>query len=286
MTDNRRSSDALLAPRTGKPPGQLLTYCRHGWAELVDGLRSWRIWHLIGSAEIRRRYARSRLGQAWLVLSTAVTVTSLGWLWGTLWRLPVQEMLLYVGISLVLWQFFSGTVVDCSNAFVANAHYFMNQHVSPSTIVLAIIYRHVLILGHNALIVVVLLAFIGIWPGWALLYLIPGAAFVLILSYWFGYVLAALSARYRDISQVAAIVIQFGFFFTPIIWKLDQAPAEARRFLLLNPFHHLIEVIRAPLVGSAPDGWTWASVAVLSLGGFVLSLPLIGWVRNRIVFWL
>ena len=52
-----------------------------GACDIAEGLRNWRIWHLMGTSELRRRYARSRLGQFWLTLSTAITVVTLGAVW-------------------------------------------------------------------------------------------------------------------------------------------------------------------------------------------------------------
>jgi ABC-type polysaccharide/polyol phosphate export permease len=37
-----------------------------GLADLLTGLRYWRVWHLLGISDLRHHYARSRLGQLWL----------------------------------------------------------------------------------------------------------------------------------------------------------------------------------------------------------------------------
>lgn len=291
MSDTPRSDASHSAKTTVPEPAKnfgsrLAMLTREGWDEIVDGLRSWRLSHLIGSAEMRRRYARSKLGQAWLVLSTAATIGALGWLWSVLWRVPLQEMLLYVGISFVLWQFVAGVLNECATAFVTNAHYFMNQHVSASTIVLSVVYRNALILLHNVPILIGLMLWLGVWPGWTLLWLVPAAVLVAMLSYWVGYLLAAICARYRDVGQVVNIAVQFGFFFTPILWRPEQAPTEAQALLMLNPLHHLLDILRAPMMGSTSSVWTWVGIAAASLGGCAASLPLIGWLRTRVVFWI
>jgi lipopolysaccharide transport system permease protein len=55
-----------------------------GIADLLRGIRKWRLCHLMGLSEIRRRYARSRIGQFWLTISTGVVVAALGLVWSTL----------------------------------------------------------------------------------------------------------------------------------------------------------------------------------------------------------
>ena len=63
-------------------PSHLRRECRNaGLEELVDGLHNWRVWHLLGLNELRHRYARSRFGQLWLTLSTAVMIGVLAIVW-------------------------------------------------------------------------------------------------------------------------------------------------------------------------------------------------------------
>jgi hypothetical protein len=64
-----------------------------GFLELKSGLRYWRLSHLIGLGKIRRRYARSRLGQFWLTLSTAIMVVALGVVWSTLWKVDIRDLM-------------------------------------------------------------------------------------------------------------------------------------------------------------------------------------------------
>ena len=49
-----------------------------GLEELLGGMRYWRISHLIGVRDLRHRYVRSKLGQLWLTLSTAMMIGALG----------------------------------------------------------------------------------------------------------------------------------------------------------------------------------------------------------------
>ena len=74
-----------------------------GQADLLRGLVNWRLCHLIGLSEIRRRYARSTLGQFWLTISTAIMVVALGIVWSTLWKLPIASFMPYIAISLIVW---------------------------------------------------------------------------------------------------------------------------------------------------------------------------------------
>src|SRR5665213_1368580 len=97
---------------------------RSGWflqgvKNLVNGLTHWRLSYLIGMGEIRRRYARSRLGQFWLTLSTAIMVGMLGVVWSILWKVPLEHLMPFIAISLILWTLINGVLAEAPTGFVS-----------------------------------------------------------------------------------------------------------------------------------------------------------------------
>src|SRR5215471_160937 len=101
-----------------------------GFEELVGGIRYWRISHLLGVRELRHRYARSKLGQLWLTLSTAIMIGALGAVWSLLWHQPVKELLPYFGTSLIIWTFLSQVLIECTTVFVNQSHLYRNQKMN------------------------------------------------------------------------------------------------------------------------------------------------------------
>src|SRR5262249_31045184 len=78
-----------------------------GLEELLGGIRHWRVSHLIGVRDLRHRYARSKLGQLWLTLSTGVMIAMLTAVWSLLWNQPIHELMPFIGVSLVIWNYLS-----------------------------------------------------------------------------------------------------------------------------------------------------------------------------------
>src|SRR5215510_10666773 len=73
-----------------------------GMADLLSGIANWRLSHIMGLGEIRRRYARSRIGQFWLTISTGIVVAVLGLVWSALWKVPIADLLPFVAVSLIV----------------------------------------------------------------------------------------------------------------------------------------------------------------------------------------
>jgi len=133
---------------------------RHGFfmlgiADVLRGADNWRLSHLMGLGEIRRRYARSKIGQFWLTISTGIMVAALGLVWSTLWHVPAADLVPYVAISLIVWTMITGTLGEAATLFPSNGSIFLNQGMSFSTAIYALVYRHLLIFLHNVPIIVI-----------------------------------------------------------------------------------------------------------------------------------
>src|SRR6266849_9378196 len=110
--------------------------------DLVAGAHRWRLWYLIGSGEMRRRFARARLGQLWIMLSSALSVSITGFAWALLWNEPVHDMLPFIATSMTVWQFFSAVLNDVTTAFPQSSQYFLNQYMPASTIIYSVLYKN------------------------------------------------------------------------------------------------------------------------------------------------
>ena len=267
-------------------PARIGAHVEAGLRDLVEGLENWRIWHLMGSAELRRRYARSRLGQFWLTLSTGILIGSLGLVWSVLWKMPVSEMMPYFAASMVIWTMLTAFIGDSTTVFTNGGRYFLNERMSFATAINALLYQNILIFLHNAVIVILVFAVFQQPIGLQALLAIPGFCLAVLTAMWLSYVVAILCTRYRDLGQVVTSLLQIAFFVTPVLWKVDFIPEPYRQLISLNPFAIYLSIIRDPLLGEPVPLEHWVIAAAITVGGFLLSLPFIGRYHRRIVYWL
>jgi len=97
--------------------------------------------------------------------------------------------------------------------------------------------------------------------------------------------LGAFCARFRDIGPIVGSIMQIAFFMSPIIWKPEMI-GEYVWTLPFNPFFDMIEIVRAPLLGSMPTGAVW--LAALGYSAVLLAVTWAFFVRmrERIAFWI
>jgi homopolymeric O-antigen transport system permease protein len=257
-----------------------------GIGELVGGACHWRVWHLLGVSELRNRYARSRFGQGWLVLSTGIMIGALGSLWSLLWNMQLHELMPFIGTGIIIWNFLSQTITDCTSVFVLHGNFYRNQKMNFSVSIYSGIYKNTMILGHNLIVIVVLVLAFGVPINWWLLQILPAIILTWITMVWLGYVVAMICVRYRDTIQLITTWLTVFFFITPVMWKPDFLPARYQFIIDWNPLAQFLELLRAPFLGQPVSAHTWAVTIAIALGGGVLALPVFGYYRRRVIFWI
>ncbi|MEK6423141.1 MAG: ABC transporter permease [Burkholderia gladioli] len=253
--------------------------------DLRQSLVSWRIWTLLGWLEIRQRYARSTVGPFWLTISMGVMIASLGVVYGTLFGQNIREYLPFLAASLVMWSLLSQTITEGSVAYINGGSY-IRQMATPKLIfILQVQWRNLIVMMHNAVIIVALLAIFGVHNWLVLPLFIPGLLLYVANMMWISMVAGLLSARFRDLPQIISALLQVAFYVTPIIFR----PAALNRFQFIvewNPLAYMIEVVRGPLIGQAPSALTWIVVASMAVVGWTLALLLTGRFVKRIPYWI
>jgi ABC-type polysaccharide/polyol phosphate export permease len=74
------------------------------------------------------------------------------------------------------------------------------------------------------------------------------------------------------------------FLLTPILWKPDQI-SEIRWLVMFNPFFYFLELIRAPLLGTAPSPFIWVVAFSITLAMGLAAIPLFARFHDRIAYW-
>jgi ABC-type polysaccharide/polyol phosphate export permease len=258
------------------------------WADavrdIVQGAARWELWGTLGWQDIRQRYRLSVIGPFWLTLSTGVLVGTMGVLYSGLFRQPVLDYMPQLALGFIVWGLISNLILEGCGAFVA-AQAVIRQVKSPLSVhVFRVVWRNLIVFAHNFLVYVGVAAALAIWPGPAALLAIPGLLLLCLNGLWTGLLLGLLCARFRDIPSLVANIVQVVFFLTPIIWKADQVGHHIM-LINLNPFFHMVEIVRLPLLGQVPDWTSWAASIGVTLAGWATTLGLYARFRGRIAYW-
>jgi len=253
-------------------------------SDIAGGWRRRELWKLMALQDIRQRYHRSVIGPFWITLSMGVMIGVIGLLYGTIFKQDMRDYMPFLAAGFILWSLISSLIIDGTRVFTG-VEGLIRQLPAPLTIyVYRLLWSNLITFAHNALIFVLVCLWYGLNPGWTALLVLPALLVLLLNGFWIALMLGLLSARFRDIPLVVASVVQVLFFITPIIWKPDMLPGRAP-MLDLNPFHHLIEILRAPLLGQVPTLENWVAVVVITVVGWAVALWFFSAYRWRLAYW-
>ena len=258
---------------------------RQALDDLRRGLLAFELWAYLGWHDIRQRYRRSLLGPIWLTLSTAIFVSAIGFLYAKFFGQPVGEFLPFVAIGFIVWILLQTSVTEACVVFVESESVIKQIKLPFSVHVSRMLCRNFVIFLHNLLIVPVVLLATGKSITWSVLVLPISLLLLAWNCFWIGLVLATVCARFRDIPPLVGSVMQLVFFLSPVIW-LPAILGNRGWIATYNPVHHLMDLIRAPVLeGRIP----WDSLAValaIALAGSAVSFAVFAHFRHRLAYWI
>jgi lipopolysaccharide transport system permease protein len=256
--------------------------------DVLESFKKWRIWTMLSYQDIKLRYRRSMLGPFWITLSMAITVYSMGYLYGHLFHTNLETYFPFLVGGMLSWALVSICITELSEGFSVSEAMIKQIKLPFSVYVHRIICRNIIIFFHNLVVIIPILAIYhnAAKVNWYTLLLIPNLLIFYVNAFTYGLVLSLIGARYRDISQIIKSLIQVAFFVTPVMWNPSLLPQKDHILVVLNPFYAFVELLRAPMIGAVPQWSVYLMAMVVTIAGVVLSTKMFSKYRARIVYWL
>jgi ABC-type polysaccharide/polyol phosphate export permease len=244
------------------------------------------MWFLLGIYDIRQRYRRSLIGPLWITISTGIMVGSIGFIFSTIFKSPMSEFLPYFAVGQIIWLFISTQLSEACTTFVHYQSIIKQISVPLSVHIMRRLWNNLILLGHNFFIILAVLIISGRGFSWSILYVVPALLLSLLLLFLISIILSIVCTRFRDITQIVGVFLQLIYFFTPILWMKKVLPGDYEWVSLYNPFYHIIELVRAPLLGDAPAVIHWVFMLLYIVCCSAFAMVLLKRYRHRVAYWL
>jgi ABC-type polysaccharide/polyol phosphate export permease len=256
-----------------------------GLSDLLAGLgRTW-MWSALAYQDIKLRYRGSLLGPFWITLTNLVLLTAMGTIYAALFRIDTSTYIPFLMMGLLVWQFLSTVVNESCSTFTAAQDVIQQVPLPFSIQAYRTVYRNLLVLAHNAVIIPFGLILFRVPINWHVVEIVPGLLVLCINGLWISLLLGTVSARFRDVPPIIVNAVQVVFFITPIFWPLD-AVGDWKPLLMLSPVFAAIDVVRAPLLGETVSPHSWAILLVCTFLGATFGLGMFIRFRERVAYWL
>jgi ABC-type polysaccharide/polyol phosphate export permease len=255
--------------------------------DLSGGFVKTELWGRLGWLDVKRRYRRTMLGPFWTTISLGIYVICVGAVGAGLWHQNVREYLPFLVSGMIAWLLISTMVNESCNLLVSGHSLFRNVRFEYSILAYALVWRNLIVFCHNLLVYVVV---VGVLQpgmiGFTALLAIPGILLVAANGVWIALLCGMFCLRYRDVIQIIASIVQISMFITPIFWPPENLDGTRRLlFVETNPLFHMIDLVRAPLLGRLPSATSYAVVLAVTVLGGALTYWVFKHFRKRISYW-
>ena len=223
------------------------------------------LFYFLAWRDIKLRYKQTVLGVLWALIQPLFTMLVFTLFFGNLAKIPSDGApypLFYIA-ALLPWTYFAATLATAGNSLVVNAQLITKVYFPRAILPVSGAMSGLLDFAIGCLILVGLMIYYGVQPGWSLLMwpilLIP----LVLVTVGIGMILASLNVRYRDIKYALPFMIQLWLFVTPVIYPTSIIPERFRFLAALNPLTGIIDAFRKSIIPSQEIDWQLLLVSSL-----------------------
>jgi ABC-2 type transport system permease protein len=232
--------------------------------------------------DFKLRYQGSVLGYAWSLLKPLFMFAILYAVFALVFKVgeDVPNFPIYLLLGIVLWNFFTEVTQQSLTSIVSRGDLIRKIRIPRWLIIISASFGALINLGLNMLMVIVFALINGmdflVTSTWLPLFIIEIYLFALGLSL----LLSALYVKYRDISYVWDVVLQAGFYATPILYPITETTnlitnPTFLKILYINPMAQSIQGARnafvTPTTLTISEVWGSSYVVLIPVAIIVIS---------------
>lgn len=207
--------------------------------------------------DFRQRYLGSYLGILWAFIQPTITVLIFWFVFQVGFKsMPVENFpfILWLVCGMFPWFFISESILSASNSIIESS--FLVKKIVFRVELLPIVKIMSALVVHIFFVAVLFLMFaiygysVSIYNLQIIYYFFA----MICLALGISWLTSSLTVFLRDVGQFAAMILQFGFWATPIFWNLKMIPEKFQFILKLNPAYYLVEGYRQCFIYKE---WFW-----------------------------
>lgn len=238
--------------------------------DILLSLRNPAFWGYSSWLDIMVKYRRTALGLLWMMLPPFVFMVLLGSVYSQLMGFSRENYLPFLGVGYLLWRVIIQVISESTSTLRNHKAFILDGRTRLTDYLLRVIAKAVLYFLGSMPVIIGIFAWSSEASMVNLLTLLVTFPVFLVGMLWLSVHLALFGARFPDTAEFTNTILIFAFLVTPILWYPGQAHGGTvlRLVTLVNPAAHLIEFVRAPMLGAWPASFTlWFVAGYIVLGG-------------------
>lgn len=216
------------------------------------------------------RYKNSVLGFFWTLLEPLLMLTVLYVVFSHLMRIQIEYYQLFLLLGIVIWNFLDRATSASIFSIIGKPSLVQKVYFPRDVLVISACFTALIMTLLEFLVFLAFMLVFKVVPSITIIYfsIIFSLHFLIILGLSLS--LSALNVYFRDVQFIWRVILQAGFFATPILYPITIFPVYLQRIVMLNPIARIISMSRdCILYRTAPQ---LGDVAYVGLSAIVLLL--------------
>jgi ABC-type polysaccharide/polyol phosphate export permease len=244
----------------------------------------------LASADLKLRYRRSFLGYAWSLLYPLLTMSIMAVVFTRAMGFgSMKNYVIYIFAGFLPWNFLVNGFWGAGSSLINNESILRKVYLPKLIFPISVTLARFLDFLCNLLALFIVITFAAGYRPNAAVIALPGA--VLLLFFFTTGVTLALSAinvYIRDTNHLVAVMMQLGFYLTPIIYNVEDTkvvPEKFRPIFELNPMTHIIRLFQDILWrGEFPPAEHWAMAGGIAALAMLLGYAIFSKLERNLIF--
>jgi lipopolysaccharide transport system permease protein len=206
--------------------------------------------------EIASQYQGSLLGFVWTIITPLIMIGVFWFVFSVGFKTqPMNDVpfVVWLTAGLAIWMFFSESVQGSSEVIIQNSQLIKKTLFKPQ--ILPVVRILSSLLTHLVFVVILICLILtqNLPISWYYLQAFYYLFCTIMLALGLSWIVSSLTVFIRDVSKIVAVVLQIGFWATPIFWDISIMDSPAIRELLrINPMFYIVQGYRDSFISFVP----------------------------------
>lgn len=207
--------------------------------------------------DFKAKYLGSFLGVLWAFIQPTIQIIIFWFIFQVGFKsIPVDDFpfILWFISAMVPWFFISDSIQSATNSIIENNFLVKKVVFRVSLLPLFKIYSALYVHIFFLVFTIGMFCIYGYKPSIYNLQVIYYLFSMIVLVLGISWITSSLVIFLKDVGQIVSMILQFGFWLTPIFYTLNMVPEKYQFFFKLNPFYYIIKGYRDSFVYHR---WFW-----------------------------
>ncbi|MEC0171192.1 ABC transporter permease [Paenibacillus graminis] len=229
----------------------ILRYIKDSLRLIKDFMRNRELILNLAKNDFKTKYASSYLGILWgfinplLTIATYWFVFQIGLRNGDVGDVP---FIIWFIAGIIPWFFFSDALSSATNVFTEYSYLVKKVVFKIELLPLVKIMSAFFVQLFFIVFIFIVYAGYGRFPTLFSFQLLYYLVCLVVLAVSISFFTSAIFLFFRDLNQIIAVILQMGFWFTPIGWSVSMLSDTWARIFKLNPMYYIVQGYRDSLV--------------------------------------